>query len=167
MTRKLKIFISTVMIIISASCLLIAKEIIDKHKADAIIATTPVFSFLTINQRTFSNKDIDIDKSRIIINHFSPNCEHCQYMASEFIKDSQKLKDVQVLMITSADSASAKKFSNDYKLSLLSNIIILRDTNYQFQKTFGTGLVPSFFIYEHNKLVKKVIGETKIENLID
>ncbi len=102
-----------------------------------------------------------------IINHFSPSCEHCQYMANKYIKDSQKLKDIQILMVTSADSLATVKFNNDYKLSLLPNVVILRDTNYQFQRIFGTGIVPSFFIYEHNKLVKKIIGETKIDNLIN
>ena len=68
---------------------------------------------------------------------------------------------------TCALRSSAAKFNSDYKLSLLPNIIILRDTNYQFQKIFGTGVVPSFFIYEHNKFVKKVIGETMIDNLIN
>ncbi len=133
---------------------------------EAIISTTPQFSFLIQNNHSFSNNDLDKTKSRIIINHFNPTCEHCQYMASELLKDSQKLKNVQILMITSADSLSTSKFNYDYKLILLPNIIILRDTNYQFQRTFGTGIVPSFFIYEKNKLIKKVIGETKIENLI-
>lgn len=127
----------------------------------------PKFIFYNLGNSRFTNDSIIYKKNHLIINYFSPTCEHCQYMASEFLKDSQKLKDVQLLMITSADSASAAKFNSDYKLSLLPNIIILRDTNYQFQKTFGTGVVPSFFIYEHNKLVKKVIGETTIENLIN
>lgn len=87
-------------------------------------------------------------------------------MAVEFLEDSQKLKDVQILMITTADYESAAKFSNDYKLSLLHNVVILRDTSNQFQKTFGTSFVPSFYIYENSKLVKKIIGETQIENLI-
>lgn len=138
-----------------------------KNVNNLTIEKLPIILLKDVNNNFFSNNDIDNTKSRIIINHFSPTCEHCQYMAGEFIKDSQKLKDVQILMITSADSASAAKFNSDYKLSLLPNIIILRDTNYQFQKTFGTGVVPSFFIYEHNKLVKKVIGETTIENLIN
>ena len=167
MNKKIKIFISVVLIVILVSCLLLLKKINEKIRAETIIAKTPEFSFLTFDNHSFSNKNIENRKSRLILNHFSPNCEHCQYMASEFLKDSQKLKDVQLLMITSADSASAAKFNSDYKLSLLPNIIILRDTNYQFQKTFGTGVVPSFFIYEHNKLVKKVIGETTIENLIN
>jgi thiol-disulfide isomerase/thioredoxin len=167
MNKKIKIFISVVLIVILVSCLLLLKKINEKNRAESIIAKTPEFSFLTLDNHSFSDKNIENRKSRLILNHFQPNCEHCQYMAGEFIKDSQKLKDVQILMITSADSASVTKFNGDYKLSLLPNIIILRDTNYQFQKTFGTGVVPSFFIYEQNKLVKKVIGETIIDNLIN
>jgi thiol-disulfide isomerase/thioredoxin len=167
MNKKTKIFISVILIVILVSCLLLLKKINEKNRAESIIAEIPEFSFLTIKNHSFSDKNIENRKLRLILNHFNPNCEHCQYMADEFLKDSQKLKDVQILMITSADSASAAKFISDYKLSLLPNIIILRDTNYQFQKTFGTGVVPSFFIYEQNKLVKKVIGETIIDNLIN
>jgi thiol-disulfide isomerase/thioredoxin len=162
--KKINVFIIifTMMLFI----LLIIK-IINKNHGNEKIIKTPNFLFITLNNQSFSNVQIMKSKNRLILNHFSPNCEHCQYMAGEFLKDSQKLKDVQVLMITSSDSASAAKFNGDYKLSLLPNIIILRDTNYQFQKTFGTGIVPSFFIYEQNKLVKKVIGETIINNLIN
>ncbi len=167
MNIKIKIFISVILIVILVSSILLLKKINEKNRAESIIAKTPEFSFLTLDNHSFSDKNIENRKSRLILNHFNPNCEHCQYMAGEFIKDSQKLKDVQILMITSADSASVAKFNSDYKLSLLPNIIILRDTNYQFQKTFGTGVVPSFFIYKQNKLVKKVIGETIIDNLIN
>ncbi len=167
MKRKQKIFIAVNFSVLLIFCLLIAKRINEKFKAEAIITNIPKFSFLLQSRHSFSNKDIDNTKPRIIINHFSPTCEHCQYMAIEFLKDSQKLKNVQILMITSADSLSAANFNNDYKLSLLPNIEILRDTNYQFQKLFGTGVVPTFFIYEQNKLIKNIKGETRLENLID
>ena len=163
----MRVYITLILFVLSISCFYIQRKIDQKNKADAIIAKIPEFSFLTLNNHSFSDKNIENRNSRLILNHFNPNCEHCQYMAGQFVKDSQKLNDIQILMITSADSLSAAKFNSDYKLSLLPNIIILRDTNYQFQKTFGTGVVPSFFIYEHNKLVKKVIGETIIENLIN
>ena len=167
MNKNIKIFISIVLLLILVSSFYIVKEINKKNKIEVIIAKTPEFSFFTLDNHSFSNKNIKNRNSRLILNHFSPNCEHCQYMTGQFLEDSQKIKNVQILMITSADSLSAAKFNSDYKLSLLPNIIILRDTNYQFQKTFGTGVVPSFFIYEQNKLVKKVIGETIIDNLIN
>jgi thiol-disulfide isomerase/thioredoxin len=167
MNKKMRVYTTLILFVLSISCFYIQRKIDQKNKADAIIAIIPEFSFLTIDNHSFSNKNIENSKSRLILNHFNPNCEHCQYMAGEFLKDSQKIKNIQILMITSADSANVAKFNSNYKLSLLPNIIILRDTNYQFQKTFRTGVVPSFFIYEHNKLVKKVIGEIIIDNLIN
>ena len=163
----MRVYTTLILFVLSISCFYIQRKIDQKNKADAIIAIIPEFSFLTLNNHSFSDKNIENRKSRLILNHFNPNCEHCQYMAGEFLKDSQKIKNIQILMITSADSANVAKFNSNYKLSLLPNIIILRDTNYQFQKTFRTGVVPSFFIYEHNKLVKKVIGEIIIDNLIN
>jgi thiol-disulfide isomerase/thioredoxin len=167
MKRKTNIYTSIIIIILLASIIFIANKIIEKKKGEEIIATIPELSFFTIIKKPFSNNNVDLTKSRIIINHFNPTCEHCQYMASEFLKDSQRLKNIQILMITSADSLNISKFISDYKLSLQPNIIILRDTSFQFQKTFGTGIVPSFFIYEHNKLVKKIVGETLINNLVN
>ena len=147
MNKKIKNFISVVVIVILVSCLFIVKKVNEKNRAESIIAKTPAFSFLTLDNHSFSDKNIENRESRLILNHFSPNCEHCQYMAGEFLKDSQKIKDIQILMITSADSASAAKFNSDYKLSLLPNITILRDTNYQFQKTFRTGNGERYFIH--------------------
>ena len=89
MKKKLKFYIFTILIIILASCLFIAKKINEKNLAEANIAKIPKFSFITINRHSFSNSDIDISKTKFIINHFSPTCEHCQYMAGEFLKKSK------------------------------------------------------------------------------
>ncbi len=166
MILKIRVYITIIILTLSILIFFIIKKINKINKTEEFIATKLEFAFLAHNNHTFTNKDVDKTKSRIIINYFHPSCEHCQYMAGELIKDSQKLKNFQILMITSADSKSTTKFKNDYNLSL-PNIKILRDTSYQFQNIFGTAVVPSFFIYEKNKLIKKIIGETKIENLID
>ena len=167
MKNKIKIFLLLVFGVITISCLLIAQIINNKNQTESNINTLPNFSYLTLQNTPFLNLKIDPKKPRIIINHFSPNCEHCLNMTVDFIKNSKKFMNIQILMITSADSLATAKFNNDFKISLLPNFVILRDTNFQFQRTFGTGIVPSFFIYEHNKLIKKVIGETKIDNLIN
>ena len=88
-------------------------------------------------------------------------------MAVSFIKDSLLIKNVQIIMITTAKDTEIEKFYRHHNLSLMSNIIILKDTKLLFHKIFGTAIVPTFFIYENEKLVKKIIGETKIENLLN
>jgi len=87
MILKLKIYISLVLIVLLVSCLLILKKFNEKKRIEKIITTIPEFAYITLNNNSFNDNNILSKKSRIIINHFSPNCEHCQYMAGEFIKD--------------------------------------------------------------------------------
>jgi thiol-disulfide isomerase/thioredoxin len=145
----------------------IYKKIIAKNIADKNTSTLPAFSFATVGNKTFSNEDLSDTNSKIIINYFNPACEHCQYMAKSYVKNADKLNDISLIMITIADSSSISKFRNDYHLDSLHNITFLRDPKLQFEKIFGTSSVPSFFIYKDRKLVKKIIGETKIENLLN
>ena len=140
---------------------------IKSNKQKGYQSDLPNFTFLTLGNTHYTNTEIRNISETIIFNFFSPTCEHCQYMATQYLMHKKKLKDIAILMVTIADSNSIVKFNKDYQLHTLPNVILLRDTKFQFYKTFGTASVPSFFIYEHQKLVKKIIGETKIENLID
>jgi len=69
-------------------------------------------------------------------------------------------------MVTISDSSEVVKFKNDYHLDSLPNLVLLKDSKFRFEKLFGTAMVPSFFIYKNKKLMKEIIGETKIENLL-
>jgi thiol-disulfide isomerase/thioredoxin len=137
-----------------------------KNKIKVTIQQLP-----SVNLRRIDGIFLNIDtfkssKELLVLNYFNPNCEHCQYMAQSFLANKDKLSDVTIVMVTVADSAATANFYGDYQLNKLPNIIVLRDTKFQFPAIFGTGVVPSFFIYKNKKLVKKIIGETKIENLL-
>lgn len=138
-----------------------------KNEIERSTALLPAYSFTTQNNADYTSKDAQTNTGKIIFNHFSPTCEHCQYMVKSYLTNKEKLKDAIILMVTIADSASVAKFSKEYQITSMPNIVLLRDTKYQFEKTFGTSVVPSFFIYKNNKLVKKIIGETKIDNLLN
>ena len=131
------------------------------------IDTLPTFSFTSITSESFNNKDLINKKGTIIFNFFSPTCEHCQYMAKMYKQHENQLKNITILMVTIADSSAVANFNNMYQIYELKNIILLRDTDFLFYKLFGTSNVPSFFIYKNNRLIKKVIGETRIENLLN
>ena len=145
----------------------IYRKIAAKHIAERNTSVLPSFSFLTVDNKPFSNASITDVNSKIIINYFNPSCEHCQYMAKSYVKHANQVNDVSLIMVTIADSVSVSKFRNDYHLDTVHSITLLRDTKFQFEKIFGTGMVPCFFIYKDRKLLKKIVGETKIENLLN
>ena len=114
----------------------------------------------------FSNRDISNENKKLIINFFNPDCEHCQYMVQQYAKNANKFKGIRWLMVTIADNIEVDNFRSHYHLDALPDIVLLRDSKFQFEKIFGTSVVPSFFVYKYKKLVRKIIGETKIENLL-
>ncbi len=88
-------------------------------------------------------------------------------MIDEVVHNSNKLRGIQLIMVTVADSIASIHFKQSFKLERFPNIIILRDTNFQFEKLFGTSLIPTFFVYKKELLLKKIIGETTLEYLIN
>jgi hypothetical protein len=87
-------------------------------------------------------------------------------MAKSLANAADKLDGYLVVMTTIADSASVSGFRRDYGLDMASYVLFLRDSKFEFEKIFGTSVVPSFFVYKNRVLTKKIIGETKIENLL-
>lgn len=169
MTKFIKIFIVLIVFIVVMyfSYRIIRTVRKNTHIAENT-ATLPKLNFVTIRNQPFTKQDVTDTLGKVIIELFSPDCEHCQYMAKTLVENKDRLNDVEILMITPfGDSASVSQFVKTYRLDLLPKAHLLLDTKFDFPKIFGTSLVPSFFIYKNNKLVKSIKGETKIENLLD
>lgn len=169
MRKVLKVIISIVAIFLVGYLVyqIVHKLNIKKQIAEST-ATIPQFSFSTIQHQPFTKKNISDTLGKVIIQLFSPDCEHCQFMAQSFVKNKEKLKGIEILMVTPfGDSSSVMKFSHEYGLDSLSNVQLLLDTHADFFKIFGSSLVPSFYVYKNNKIVKSIKGETKIENLLN
>ncbi len=162
----MKIFLVTMMLFAAIFMITIAKLIVAKSQQETFISNIPLFSFTDMNGKSFANKHINANNQKFIINYFSPNCEHCQSMAKQYVMDSHKLKNIQIMMVTSSNKQLAAKFIVDYQIKLMPNINVVIDTNYQFQQIFKKGVVPSFFIYEKDQLVNQLIGDVKIDLLL-
>ncbi len=103
-----------------------------------------------------------------MIIYFSPDCEYCQYEATQLKNDMRYFDRTEILMVTRSDEATTEEFARDYGLSQYSNVHFLLDKTDQFYKTFRTHFFPSIFIYnKEHKLIKKFIGETKIEAIVE
>lgn len=136
------------------------KESIAKNSS-----TIPTFSFTSVNHNDIITPT-DFKTGNLIINYFSTDCDHCQYMATSFFKNSAQLKNVKIIMVTTDDKKKVTAFIKAYNINVVPNITVLLDEKKEFPSKFGTSVIPSFFIYKDNKFLKRIIGETKIENLI-
>lgn len=137
---------------------------IKKEKAQQI-SEIPKFNFKTLNGKAFSNTDLKEQASIFI--YFNPTCEHCQYEAQELEKQKEKFKNTQVLMFSTEKMDLLKDFAQEYKLDKIQNFKILRADYKALDQSFSVSTVPTILIYnKKQKLVKKFVGETKIEAIL-
>lgn len=151
------LLILTILIII---CVKGYNVIVENDKANKRIQSLPAISFTRL-----LGDSIDYRKGRVVVSYFSPDCEHCQNMTRKLIENCEYTNETKFIMVSSAGITSIKEFINLYGIAECQSISVYADISFSFDKVFGASNVPSFFVYENGVLVKKWVGETKIENL--
>jgi thiol-disulfide isomerase/thioredoxin len=148
--------------------LLIAGTVRKGKKHDYIenkIASLPAFSFMTLSNEAFNSSDIK--EGPVLVVHFHPECEHCQYEISEILKNNIPKSYNKVILISSAHPDSIRKFLKGFNCTDFQSVIPLTDISYNFEDIFGSGIIPSIYIYNKKlKLVKIIHGEVRTEVLI-
>jgi hypothetical protein len=127
----------------------------------------PRFSFSAMNGKPYTEKDLPPGRRRVIINLFHPDCEHCQYMTSQFLSHYSDLRDITLLMVSFCDDPQLRAFYTQYKLQDYPNIVVLRDQTLSFGQIFGLSAVPGFLVYQDKTLLNKISGEIDFKKLID
>ena len=129
------------------------------------IARLPSFSFMKLTNEAFNSSEIR--KGPVLVIRFHPECEHCQYEISEILKSNIPSSGTCIIMVSSADPDSIRKFFRQFDLSDYPLIIPLADTSYIFGDIFGSDIVPSNYIYNKElDLVKVLYGEVKTETIL-
>lgn len=99
--------------------------------------------------------------------HFLPDCHFCEYEAKALGENLSLLRDVQLILVSSASPSSLRDFARAFGLWEQPNIYLLHDSESRFGDFFGIHAVPAVFIYdEKGRLRKKYRGETKIETIL-
>lgn len=137
-------------------------EILDR------IQTLQHCCFESLNGGQVFLDEFDPKKSTVLI-YFHPECEHCQYEASEIGMQAGRFERANMILITPDDSFKrVEAFAISYHLWEVDNLTILLDRNNQFKKQFGNSPFPSVFIYGvDKKLVKMFKGETQTNAIIN
>jgi thiol-disulfide isomerase/thioredoxin len=164
-----KILLGVVIVIFALSATFLILGVVkktQKHKQIAEkISRLPSFSFMTLTNESFNSSEIR--KGPVLVVRFHPDCEHCQYEISEILKSNIPASGACVIMVSSADSDSIRKFMYQFDYSDYPGIIPLIDTSYIFGDIFGSDKVPSNYIYNKElNLVKVLYGEVKTETIL-
>ena len=107
----------------------------------------PEFAILKSDSTWFTNKQLPDNKPLVII-YFSPDCGHCQMTAQEFVKDMDKLKNVELVWVSYHSPQQIEEFAEAYKLKQFSNVVLGRDPNYKIPVFYKIQFTPFMAVYD-------------------
>lgn len=115
----------------------------------------PEFTIYKANDSsTFSRSDLKKNLPTAFF-IFSPDCEHCQHETEQLIKNINKFKKSQIVMITWLPWDDMKAFYKKYQIEKYPVITMARDTRFFFPPFFKVRNLPSIFIYDKKGNFKK------------
>jgi thiol-disulfide isomerase/thioredoxin len=160
---------SVVLVVVSLTLFLVAgtvRKVTNQKRTEEKIIRFPAFSFMTLSGSQFNSSEVK--EGPILVVHFHPECEHCQYEISEIFKNNIPKSFRNVFLISSANPDSIKSFLIRFNYTDYQSVIPLVDSSYSFQEIFGRGTIPSSYIYSNKlKLIKAIHGEVKTENILN
>lgn len=128
----------------------------------------PQFRFTTLDHHPFTKQSLSDSLGTVIFELYAPGCSHCQNMAKSFAANQDRIKNMEILMVTPySDSAEVEAFIKEYNLESLPNTRFLLDPERQFFNIFGLTGTPYFYIYKDNVLKKVVRGEADVKEVLD
>ena len=126
----------------------------------------PVFTLLKVDSTSFTQANIEKNK-KVLIMLFSPDCGYCKIQTDSIIAGIDKLKDIEIIMVTFEPMSAITTFSKQYKLEQFPNIKLGRDTRYFFTPFYEATGVPFLALYDENrKLVTTFSTSVPLEKIL-
>ena len=129
--------------------------------------TLPPIQILLSDSSTIYTKAQIPKKTPVLFLIFSPDCSHCQKEAEELTEYKEKMKDLQIILITMHPLWMMNDFIVKYKLNELPNVIVGKDINYLMQYFYDIHNLPFLSMYnEKGNLIRVFEGSLPIPNII-
>ncbi len=125
----------------------------------------PNFVFYDFDRNFFTKDHLDKSKHAIVF-FFDPFCDHCQKQTKIFTENADKLKNVQILFVSTEEYKNLKDFYKNYLKGKKLNAVVLKDKNYEFDSYFSYSVAPRIFVYDKFGNYKKDFRNEVSINLI-
>lgn len=129
--------------------------------------TIPAFKIHILpDSSIYTNQDMKKNRPTILM-FFSPDCDHCQNETKELLAYREELKDIPILMVSTAPYAEIKEFYNTFNLHSIPNILVGQDDNFKLGSIYKLRTYPSIFVYDSNgTLAKAFVGNIGIPTIL-
>ena len=126
----------------------------------------PPFRMMQANGKIFKAEELPMGKPIIII-YFSPECDHCDRLMKELVKQKEELKKASIAMITYLPVEKVLEFEKSYSLKNYSNIYAGTEGNSFFLRNYyKLTEMPFAALYSKNgDLIKFYNKEVDIKDL--
>ena len=142
-----------------------------KQEGDSIpayihIGDIPDFiTYKAPDSTAFVKKDLQKGKA-VLLMIFSPDCGHCQHVATEILENMSHFKNDKILMITWLPFSDMMSFYKTYKIADYPNVTMAWDPKYFFLPYFHVHTFPKLIAYnKKEKYIKEFEGNIKIEEV--
>ena len=168
MKKTLKILLPILIIsLIAFMGYKVVSKINHKKQVAENIKKMPAFSYLTLENKIFTNENLVKGKPTLFI-YFNSECDFCNHEAEMVQQNIEELKAIQVVFISYEPVEKIKQFANNYKLLNYDNIYFLSDSKISFATTFDVKSMPCLVLYDkENNLIEKIKGQVKIETVLE
>jgi thioredoxin-related protein len=107
-------------------------------------------------------------KKSLMLMIFSPECDHCKHETEELIKNMDRLKKIQIVMISLYPLYQINEFVEHYQLNQYKNITVGRDYAYALPAYYDLKSLPYHAFYtKEKKLISGFEGSVTIEKILD
>jgi peroxiredoxin len=145
----------------------VVSKINHKKQVAENIKRMPAFSYVTLENKVFTQKNLVQNKPTLFI-YFNSECDFCNHEAEMVQQNMEQLKAIQVVFISYEPVEKIKQFATKFNLLHHANISFLSDSKISFASTFDVKSMPCLVLYDkENNLIEKIKGQVKIETVLE
>jgi len=134
----------------------------------ATIKKLPAFQIISLDSCQYINTSLLPSGTPMLFFYFDPNCEHCQKETQILLTNIRQLANTRIYFLTNGENSDLMKFCKTFRTDTVANIIVGKDYEYSFYKTYLPPTVPYLAIYNTKNILTKIyIGETSIESIVN
>lgn len=138
------------------TCLFLLLSILFSSSIYAQAGKLPPFQIVQANGKIFKAQELPIGLPIVII-YFSPECDHCEKLTKELLKEETIFKKASVAMISHLPVDRISKFVQQYGLNKYSNVYVgTEGSSFFVRNYYNIEHMPFIALHDKNGNVVKL-----------